>query len=153
MKYIQTDITTVDRGVIAHGVNCQGKMGSGVAKAIRHKWPEVYEVFRRAPIGKGMLGSCHLVTIETGTLFVANCYTQVFYGIGGRFASPDAIEESLWKAFNWANYFDVPIYLPKIGAGLGGLNWKEEVEPIILALDDKLPDLETYICVLGEDEL
>ena len=27
---------------ICHQVNCQGKMNSGVAKAIRDKWPEVY---------------------------------------------------------------------------------------------------------------
>lgn len=32
--------------VICHQVNCQGKMNSGVAKAIREKWPEVYTRYR-----------------------------------------------------------------------------------------------------------
>lgn len=31
--------------VIAHQVNCQGKMGSGVAKVIRDKYPKVYETY------------------------------------------------------------------------------------------------------------
>ena len=31
--------------VIAHQVNCQKKMNSGVAKAIREKYPEVYEKY------------------------------------------------------------------------------------------------------------
>ena len=152
MQYIVKDITTVTKGVVAHGVNCQGKMASGVAGAIRHKWPEAYEVYRKAPIGKGMLGSCILVTIETGRLFVANCYTQVFYGYGGRFASPDAIRDSLARCFEWAGYFDVPLYMPKIGAGLGGLNWEREVEPIITKLNREYPSVEAYICVIGEDD-
>ena len=42
MKYIVQDITTVEPpGIIAHGVNCQNIMGSGVAKALFQKWPLV----------------------------------------------------------------------------------------------------------------
>lgn len=32
--------------VICHQVNCQGAMNSGVAKAIREKWPVVYKAYR-----------------------------------------------------------------------------------------------------------
>ncbi len=32
---------------IGHGVNAQGQMGSGVAKAVREKWPEAFQVYRR----------------------------------------------------------------------------------------------------------
>ena len=31
---------------ICHQVNCQGAMNSGVAKAIRTKWPEAYNEYR-----------------------------------------------------------------------------------------------------------
>lgn len=153
MRYVIRDITTVDYGLVCHGVNCQGKMGSGVAKAIRETWPQAYEVYKRAPIGKNMLGTCLLVTIERDKLFVGNCYTQIFYGIGGRFADPDAIKRSLQRAYGWADHFEVPLYMPKIGAGLGGLDWKREVEPIIIDLDSKWYKTETYICVIDDKEI
>lgn len=33
---------------IAHQVNCRGKMGSGVALAIKQKYPEVYQKYSEA---------------------------------------------------------------------------------------------------------
>jgi len=151
MQYINKDITTVTRGVVAHGVNCQGKMGSGVALAIKNKWPSAYTTYRSVPTGKQMLGACIIVTIEED-LFVANCFTQVFYGIGGRFASPDAIKESLQRAFEWAMYFDVPLYMPKIGSARGGLDWDTEVVPIISKLEGIYPQVKPYICVIEESD-
>ena len=151
MQYILKDITTVTEGVVAHGVNCQGKMGSGVAKAVRETWPSAYAVYRRAPIGSDMIGSCLIVTIAE-RLFVANCYTQVFYGVGGKFARPEAIRESVGRAFEWAYYYNVPLYMPKIGAGLGGLDWHKEVVPIIAELEGTYPDVDTYICVIEETD-
>jgi O-acetyl-ADP-ribose deacetylase (regulator of RNase III) len=37
-RYIQGDITETELDFIAHGVNCQNTMGSGVAKALFTKW-------------------------------------------------------------------------------------------------------------------
>ena len=31
---------------ICHQVNCQGRMGSGIAKQIKKRWPRVYEVYQ-----------------------------------------------------------------------------------------------------------
>lgn len=148
MEYVNKDITTTAIGIVAHGVNCQGVMGSGVAKAIKDKWPAVYDVYKDLPTGKTMLGICNLITIQEQQLYVANCYTQVFYGYGGRFASTDAIRKSIGKTMEWANYFNLPVFLPKIGAGLGGLDWDKEVEPIILELDSKWERVDTYVCVI-----
>ena len=47
MDFIQKDITTERHGLIIHGVNCQGVMGSGVALAIRNKWPVVYDEYKK----------------------------------------------------------------------------------------------------------
>ena len=46
MKIISKDILTVESGVICQQVNCQGVMGSGLAKQIRDKWPIVYEKYK-----------------------------------------------------------------------------------------------------------
>jgi len=41
------DITTITKGVIMHQVNCQDVMGSGVAKALYTKYPQVKEEFHK----------------------------------------------------------------------------------------------------------
>ena len=40
--YDKNSITNSTCDVICHQVNCRGAMNSGVAKAVREKWPEVY---------------------------------------------------------------------------------------------------------------
>lgn len=148
INYINKDITTVVMGVIAHGVNCQGKMGSGVAKALRAKWPVIYETYSLLPKGKPMLGRSNLVRVgPRDELFVVNCYTQLFYGYGGgKYADPKAIDTSLWDAYMWADYYHLPLYMPKIGAGLGGLDWEKDVEPIVEHADTTWSRVDTYVC-------
>lgn len=41
MKIINKDITTLKKGILIQQVNCQNAMGSGVAKAIYQKLPQV----------------------------------------------------------------------------------------------------------------
>ena len=148
IKYEHKDITTVEVGIIAHGVNCQSAMGSGVAKAIKTRWPRIYEGYMAHPDGKEALGSAHIMMVGE-VLWVANCYTQEFYGPGDRkYASVDAIRESLESVFMFAQYMGVPVYLPKIGAGLGGLDWELEVEPIINELHEQY-DVHTTVCLWG----
>lgn len=146
VNYINKDITTIKEGIIAHGVNCQRRMGSGVAKAIKEKWPIVYERYMETPKGRDMLGTAHIINVDVN-LFVANCYTQEFYGNDGkRYASIEAIDAALQAVFAYAEIMELPIYLPKIGAGLGGLDWETEVAPIIEQMNTRFPGTDTYIC-------
>lgn len=131
IHYEDRDITTVEYGIIGHGVNGQLKMNSGVARAIRNKWPIVYSRYMRGPYGKDSLGKAIIVPVEDN-LVVANMYTQEFYGYDGRrYACPDAIERSFNVVINYAVEFDLPIYLPKIGSALGGLEWEADVIPAL----------------------
>jgi len=79
VKY-RSDITEVERGIILNGVNCQHRMGSGLAKAIYTKWPIVRQMYMKHP---AELGRAILIQVEHG-LWVANCYTQKFYGFDGK---------------------------------------------------------------------
>lgn len=150
INYIKKDITTVECGIVAHGVNCQHKMGSGVALAIRKKWPAVYEAYMNSPKGQALLGTAHIINInrDMDNLFVANCYTQVFYGYGGgRYASLEAVESSLRYVYRWADIYDVPVYMPKIGCGLGGLSWDREVKDMVQEIDSEFTRVNTNICI------
>ena len=47
IRVINGDLLEADSTFICHQVNCRGVMGSGVAKAIRDKYPEVYTQYKR----------------------------------------------------------------------------------------------------------
>lgn len=127
MQFVQQDITTVEGpAIIAHGVNCQRVMGSGVARALYLKWPFV----RSAYLAKGSqkLGDVQYLPVGEGVI-VANCFTQQYYGRGGRrYASLPSIEVCLQDV---AETFPGTIHIPRIGCGLGGLDWEKEVLPAL----------------------
>ncbi len=125
------DITTVSgKSIIIHGVNCQNVMGSGVAKAIYTKWPEVKVQYHDACLEPGrfrpLLGTSRCVQ-SYDPLVIFNLYSQDKYGYDGKvYASTTAIFDGLSGIFscvrhNFLGYKD--IYMPEIGCGLGGLNF------------------------------
>ena len=124
MKYLNKDITTVTKGIIAHGVNCQGQMGSGVAKAVRTKWPCVYDYYKQMyDDGEAVMGAVQLIKLKPD-LYVANLFTQKYYGNDGKvYANKKAVIETIKKLTLLDEVKHLPIYMPKIGCGLGGLNW------------------------------
>jgi O-acetyl-ADP-ribose deacetylase (regulator of RNase III) len=146
MEYIKKDVTTVTRGVIAHGVNCKGVMGSGVAKAIRDKWPLVYDEYRKWQPDAKLLGQCQFVPVNQN-IWVANCFTQNAYGRNPnvKYASPHAIANALQRAMQFACENESPFYMPPIGCGLGGLSWNLDVRNIVEELERKYL-IEVYIC-------
>ena len=139
IEYLSLDVTTITHGVVAHGCNCQGKMGAGVALSVKNRWPRAYNDYVEAvrSVGKNrerLLGHCQIVPIaetEWSRLYVANCFTQLHYGrLAKQYASVDAIASSLSAAADVANRFDIPMYMTKIGCSLGGLDWDTQVLPI-----------------------
>ena len=139
MNLVKQDITTVKRGIIPHGVNCQGVMGSGVALAIKNKWPNIFEEYKKQGKGEHLLGITHIIRVpDKSDLFVANCYTQVYYGKDGKkYADVNAVESCLDAVFFFAKTYDIPIHSPQLGGGLGGLNWNNEIMPIFELLIEK----------------
>lgn len=116
IRNINGDVTAPIKGIIGHGVNCQGVMGSGVALAIRNKFPKAYAEYlalcaRKEP--EELLGTTQLVQI-TDDLYVANMFTQLNFGGDGKvYASLDAVRsacvalthqrEELIQARQWPN--------------------------------------------------
>ncbi|KKL86436.1 hypothetical protein LCGC14_1944720 [marine sediment metagenome] len=146
IDYIEKSVIDVETGIVAHGVNCQGKMGSGVAKAIRAKWPIVYEEYKKQ--STEVPGSCLIVTIND-SLHVANCYTQKFYGYdGNKYADPNAIGRSMEVVGIFADMYNLPVFMPKIGCGLGGLDWNEDVLPIMEYVAEVYNGVTFYVCDL-----
>ena len=137
LDIINKDITTVTSGIVAHGTNTQLAFGSGVAGAIRKKWPRVYAVFMDTK-SANRLGNVTPVDVSP-FLTVLNCYTQDSYGYDGKkYADLGAVKNCLTTAFILAEHKGLALHMPKIGCGLGGLEWSD-VEPIIEALMVEYP--------------
>ena len=134
LKYRNEDITTVTQGVIAHGVNTCHAMGSGVAKAIYTKWPEVREKYMA--LDKQELGNVQYIRVAP-YLWVANCFTQPTYGRVGVHAVPNEVFTCMELVVNFSMYAGQPIHMPRIGCGLGGLSWQDNIEQFMIRLADE----------------
>lgn len=154
--YQTKDVSTVERGIVAHGVNCQGVMGSGVAAALRRKYPQIYHVYKlicdmytKNP--DWMLGMIDVVDVKSeheDELLIVNCFTQEHYGRDGKkYANAAAVESSINSCLVLAQGLGLPFYMPQIGCGLGGLSWETEIEPIVAALSDK-HKIDVHVCTL-----
>lgn len=116
--------------VIAHQVNCQGVMGSGVAKQIREKWANVYAAYRSeydlfTDLNKSLLGNCQLVQVNDHQ-HVANLFGQKYYGRDGRrYTSYDAIYDALTNlAVQMMDNGMKSLAIPyKMSSDRGGADW------------------------------
>ena len=138
--------------IICHQVNCQGKMNSGVAKAIREKWLEVYIKYMESNeiiwdkahehgrmIWNHMLGQIQVVFIaDKKTMAVVNMFAQENYGYDGRrYTSYDAFWSCLGEIKRTINPGLRIAFPARIGCVRGGANWS-----VILKMIEE---------VLGED--
>lgn len=149
ITYLTKDLATVTSGIIIHGCNAQGAMGSGVAGALRRMWPEIYGAYSKmCDMRKNKcLGMVDVVWIAgLPQLVVMNAITQEFYGSDGKkYANLDAIHKTLSFAcaFSGGN---VPVYAPKIGCGLGGFDWETEVRPYYERVTNEYPEIDLNVC-------
>jgi O-acetyl-ADP-ribose deacetylase (regulator of RNase III) len=111
---------------LAHGCNCQGSMGAGIAAGFRERYPAMYEEYRRrckAIPREFNLGDAWLWKAENQP-WVFNLGTQEAYWRGR--ATYEAIEAALRTMRQQAGRKRIPsIAIPRIGAGHGGLSWKK----------------------------
>lgn len=129
---------TTELPAIAHGVNCKGLMGSGVAAIIRKDWPEVNEAYV-AVCDKGLLhpGDNLPLTAEDGTIFL-NLASQDNPGADARL---DWLREAFANGLKYCEVEGIKGFaMPRIGAGIGGLNW-DDVLPVIEEETAKAPNV------------
>lgn len=148
MQFSTKDITTVKApAIIIHGVNCQKAMGSGVAKALYEKWISVRDGYMSLPKNAMKLGSIQMIEVEPN-IVVINCFTQHKFGTDGdKYANAESLRECLHKVASYAvDNGNIEIFSPRIGCGLGGLDWETEVLPVFQEIDELYHPIYITIC-------
>lgn len=133
MAHRSGNLLSVQEGIIVHGCNAQGVMGSGVAAAVRETYPGAYDAYRdlyekaRAQGLKDLpLGRIAWFRVsESPKLAIANAITQQYYGRDPnvRYVSYEALEEAFGRIAKVAREHSLPVHYPLIGAGLANGDW------------------------------
>ncbi len=130
VKDIKCDIFLSGADILIQQANCQNTMMSGIAKALRYKWPEVYEADCLAKQGNyNKLGAISIATTKdpTSTVkFVINCYSQEFYGHDRRHTNYEALINALEKvrSFCLANSVKTIAAPYKMASNQAGGDWR-----------------------------
>lgn len=128
IEFVAGDLFANAHSVLAfaHGCNCQGSMGAGIATGFRDRYPAMYEQYRarcKANPRQFNLGDVWLWKADDQP-WVFNLGTQE--GVWRARASYEAIETALGRMREQADANRVTsIAIPRIGVGYGGLSWKK----------------------------
>src|SRR2546423_1466176 len=110
---------------LAHGCNCAGSMGAGIAVGFRERYPAMFEEYRRRCKAKPpefTLGGVFFWR-EDGKPAVFNLGTQPRPGRG---ATYPAVEAALRAMRQLADDEGIrSIAIPRIAAGYGGPSWEK----------------------------
>lgn len=157
IKHIKCDIFESGADIICHQVNCQGVMGSGIAKQVRERYPDVYTDYKQKcekTHPGGLLGSVQFVgtkKYDTSFLGIFNLFGQERFGYDGKcYTSYGALEECFRKIRDILSItprmkerFTIAIpYL--MGCYRGGGDWNIVYKMIEEIFDDS--DCDVLIC-------
>jgi O-acetyl-ADP-ribose deacetylase (regulator of RNase III) len=134
--YVKGDLfATEGLNVFAHGCNCAGSMGAGIAIEFRKRWPRMYDEYvARCADGRFALGD--VFTWTEGDVTVYNLGTQQHWR---KKAQLPALAKALRTMVTLAPRAGIDrVGLPRIGAGLGGLDWTR-VKRVLKEVGDETP--------------
>ena len=143
MEIISGNLLEAKESIIIHQTNCMGVMGSGLAKQIKDKYPEVFQGYyhycKTNPVDK-LLGSALLCEANDGKI-IANVFGQVNYGTDKRYTDYDALKHALEEVHQYAATNALTIAVPyNLGCGKAGGEW----EIVSKMLDEIFDDCTIY---------
>ncbi|WP_432533677.1 macro domain-containing protein [Kineococcus arenarius] len=133
------DLFELGLPALAHGCNCRGSMAGGIALQFQARWPDMARAYReRCLAGDFQLGDV-MPWETTEGLVVYNLATQVETGADARL---EAIDTTVRAALVDAERRGMDrLGVPRIGAGIGGLDWADVREVLHRAGDESPVEL------------
>lgn len=128
VEYVSGDlfVNRYEAQALAHGCNCKGSMGAGIAVGFKERYPEMYDEYRKrckATPRQFNPGDVFLWKAEDKP-WVFNLATQEDYWRSR--ATYEAVERVLDTMKQLADQEAIrTIAMPPIGSGYGGLSWRK----------------------------
>ena len=146
IKHIKCNIFDSGADIILHQVNCQGVMGSGIAKQVREKFPNVYMHYKNlcdtySYNRASLLGNVQAILV--GDKLIANLFAQEHYGYDGKcYTDYNALKKCL-ETVNRYVYRNEVVAIPYLmGCHRGGGDW----DTVYKMIEDIFTDNDVLIC-------
>jgi O-acetyl-ADP-ribose deacetylase (regulator of RNase III) len=140
--FVTGDLFAEPLPALAHGCNCAGAMGKGIAIEFRKRFPAMYAEYKRRCADKRFALGGVFAWTEPGVT-VYNLGTHKSWRTK---AELPAVETSLREMVRLAEASGIArIGMPRIGAGLGGLDWA-----VVRALLQSIGEMTTVELVVFE---
>lgn len=119
------DIFTTTAESFGHGVNVEGVMSSGISATIKARYPEMFALYA---------GHCKKQGLEVGGMLLYGpapldgkyVMNIACHAAPGTVAKYEWIHQGLSTALGACDHFGIKsIALPRIGTGIGGLEWEK----------------------------
>jgi len=149
ITYLRTNIFESNAHVLVNTVNTVGVMGKGLAKEFKRLYPKMFDSYQKyCESGHLIIGKLQLY--RTSNKWILNFPTKQNW----RNASELQYIELGLKKFveSYERQGIKTISFPMLGCGNGGLDWEEEVKPLMERYLKKLP-IEIFIHIGKEDKL
>lgn len=146
--YVSGDILEATTEAVINPVNCVGVMGAGLAKQFRNKYPNMYRCYKDFCDHDVLVpGRLHIFDREVFSppFFIVNFPTKKDWRNPSRLEYIEAGLATLVRTLRRLKVKSISI--PKLGCGLGGLDW-HDVNSLIKGY---LSDVGVKVMVYGED--
>lgn len=138
IEFIQGNILQAKTEAIVNTVNCVGVMGRGIALQFKKSWPDNFAAYASA-CKKGEVVPGKMFIYKTNQIsnpkYIINFPTKRHWRMNSRMEDIEAGLLSLAKDIYRLNIKSISI--PPLGAGLGGLDWRE----VRIKIESYLQDL------------
>jgi O-acetyl-ADP-ribose deacetylase (regulator of RNase III) len=145
ITYMNSDLLQSEAKVLVNPVNTVGVMGKGLALEFKRQYPAMFEQYRALCAAKQF----HIVNLwlyKTPEKWILNFPTKQHWREKSRL---EYVESGLQK---FVSIYDdegiISISFPMLGCGLGGLDWENQVKPLMEQYLEPL-SIEIYIHTYG----
>ena len=149
--FLAGDLFTAEHlDALAHGCNCAGAMGKGIAVEFRRRHPKMYQEYRLR---------CRKGSFQTGDVFFWEASIPAVFNLGTQRtwrtkAELPHIRTAITRMIALAQSRGMTrVGLPRVGAGLGGMHWPDvrsvleelgaETEVELGVFEEYVPELPT----------
>ena len=145
IKYVNGDIFNSFAQTLVNPVNTKGIMGGGLALAFKEKYPKMFEQYKIDCENKDIVvGKLHWYYNTSDDKIILNFPTKNHWKEKSKI---EYIEKGLEYFIKYYKEIGIKsVAFPKLGCGLGGLDWDNLVKPLMEKFLSKI-EIEVFIYI------